>query len=164
MRRGRKRIGGRVLAAAVADSAAADFAIAKAGPAVAGMRDNGGNPAGNHSRLNRPGGEPGRRATLGRILWLVDQAQRSRSGRRNWLARTSSAKKRPRGNSASSTRYCMGPTTEPTSPTRTIRSARRPTWIVSRSIKSPRQGNGFAGETAQSQDRAITGAAQNSGE
>src|SRR6266851_8599344 len=51
MRRGRKRIGGRVLAAAAADSAVADSAIAKAGPAVAGMRDNGGNPAGNHSRL-----------------------------------------------------------------------------------------------------------------
>src|SRR5260221_10024981 len=52
MRRGRKRIGGRVLAAAAADSAAADSAIAKAGPAVvAGTRDNGGTPAGNHSGL-----------------------------------------------------------------------------------------------------------------
>src|SRR5215470_7141678 len=103
MRRGRKRIGGPVLAAVGADSAVAASAIAKAAPAVAaGMRDNGGNLAGNRSRLDRPGGELGRRTTLERNLWLVDQAQRSRSGRRNWLARTSSAKKRPRGNSASS--------------------------------------------------------------
>src|SRR5882724_8788053 len=61
MKRGRKRIGGPVLAGAGADSAAAASAIARAAPApAAGTRDNGGNPAGNRSRLNRPGGEPGR--------------------------------------------------------------------------------------------------------
>src|SRR5262249_39353779 len=105
MRRGRKRIGGPVLAAAGADSAVAASAIAQAAPVAAGTRDNGGNPAGNRSRLKTGlAASPAGQGHWGGILWLVDQAQRSRSGRRNWLARISSAKKRPRGNSASSTR------------------------------------------------------------
>src|SRR5947208_16506765 len=111
MRRGPRRIGGHVLAVAGADSAAAASAIKKA-VVVAGTSDNGGNPDGNRSGLNRPDSQSGRKDNRGRILWLVDQAQRSRSGRRNWLARTSSAKKRPSGNSASSTRFCTDPTTE----------------------------------------------------
>src|SRR6266540_3751540 len=98
MRRGRKRIAGPVLAAAGADSAAAASATAKvAAPvAVAGTPDNAASLAGKGSGLNRPESECRPENNRGRILWLVDQAQHSRSDRKNWLARTSSAKKRPR--------------------------------------------------------------------
>src|SRR2546425_3614453 len=103
MKRGRRRNEVPVRAAAVdADSAAGACAIARAAAAAMPVdtRANVANLVGRLGYLNRPGGEPGRNNLRGRIQWLVDQAQLLRNGKKSWLARISSAKKRPSGNNA----------------------------------------------------------------
>src|SRR5260370_22080690 len=60
------------------------------------------------------------------ILWLVDQAQHSKNGRKSWLARISSVKRQPSGNSASSISCSSDRTMEFTLPKKIPLP---PTWI-----------------------------------
>src|SRR6266849_10421757 len=139
MKRGRRRNEVPVRgAAADVDSAAGACAIARAAAAMpVDTRANVANLVGRLGYLNRPGGGLGRNNIRGRIQWLVDQAQLLRNGKKSWLARISSAKKRPRENNASSTNCCMGQTMELTPLMKTIHSAPQFNWRAPRSIRSP---------------------------
>src|SRR5258707_7634799 len=132
MRRAPKRNGLPVLGAVgAADSgvAASGTAMVAAPAPAVGTRVSAVSRAGKRNGLDRPD-SPVRpeQSSTGRMLWLVDQAQHSRNGKKSWLARISSAKRRRSANSANNTRFCTDPTTELMFQTKTIRLAQTLTW------------------------------------
>src|SRR5260370_8509968 len=127
MKRGPKR-SALVLVPAV--EVAAEWAVeAGSATAIAAAGDTPGsdaNPAGKLAVWTGRVTRPAAMKFWGGILWLVDQAQHSKNGRKSWLARISSVKRQPSGNSASSISCSSDRTMEFTLPKKIPLP---PTWI-----------------------------------